>query len=173
MIKHLISTQQFSNAAEIENFFILAKELERLDQKDKLPQSLKNKAVACLFYEPSTRTRLSFETAALKLGGSVISSENAKEFSSAAKGETIEDTARVISNYADALVIRHYERGISKRAAKVSPALITGTGISGNSSKELNTHKKAPYIGAPGVSRECCAAPSARFQETPPNPQRE
>ena len=69
--------------------------------------TFKDKIVATLFYEPSTRTRLSFESAVIKLGGNVISTENAKEFSSAIKGETLLDTLRVVEGYADAIVIRH------------------------------------------------------------------
>lgn len=75
----------------------------------KYAENLKGKVVATLFYEPSTRTRLSFESAVLRLGGGVISTENAKEFSSASKGETIEDTMRIVSLYADMIVMRHFD----------------------------------------------------------------
>ena len=86
--------------------------------------------MATLFYEPSTRTRFSFETAMYRLGGSVISTENAAEFSSVAKGETLEDTVRILNGYADVLVIRHYEVGSAKRAASVSriPVINAGDG---------------------------------------------
>jgi aspartate carbamoyltransferase catalytic subunit len=82
-----------------------------------------------LFYEPSTRTRLSFETAMIKLGGNVVSTENAGSFSSAAKGETLEDTIRILSGYGDVIVIRHYEEGAAKRAATVAgvPSLTRAT----------------------------------------------
>ncbi|HEV2129353.1 MAG TPA: aspartate carbamoyltransferase, partial [Thermomicrobiales bacterium] len=80
------------------------------------------------FYEPSTRTRLSFESAMLRLGGQVISTENAREFSSAIKGETVEDTVRIIAGYADGVVIRHYERGAAARAAAVSPVPVINGG---------------------------------------------
>ena len=89
---------------------------------------LKGKVMATLFYEPSTRTRFSFESAMLKLGGSVISSENAGEFSSAAKGEKLEDTIRVVSSYADCIVIRHREDGAAAVAAAVSNAPIINGG---------------------------------------------
>jgi len=86
--------------------------------------------MATLFYEPSTRTRFSFETAMYRLGGSVISTENAAEFSSVAKGETLEDTVRILNGYADVLVLRHYEVGSAKRAASVSriPVINAGDG---------------------------------------------
>lgn len=86
--------------------------------------------MASLFYEPSTRTRFSFETAMLRLGGQVISTENAAEFSSASKGETLEDTMRVVNCYADVVVLRHFEKGASERAAAVSkiPVINAGDG---------------------------------------------
>ena len=91
---------------------------------------LKGQILATIFYEPSTRTRLSFESAMLRLGGGVISTENAKEFSSAIKGETVEDTIRIVESYADAIVIRHYDQGAAARAAAVSsvPVLNAGDG---------------------------------------------
>jgi aspartate carbamoyltransferase catalytic subunit len=89
---------------------------------------LNGKILATLFYEPSTRTRLSFETAMLRLGGQVISTENAKEFSSAIKGESMEDTIRVVSKYADCIVMRHYEEGVAKRASEVSDISIINAG---------------------------------------------
>jgi aspartate carbamoyltransferase catalytic subunit len=84
--------------------------------------------LATIFYEPSTRTRLSFESAMMRLGGQVISTENAREFSSAIKGETIEDTVRIVESYADAIVIRHYEQGAARRAAAVSSMPIINGG---------------------------------------------
>ena len=84
--------------------------------------------MASLFYEPSTRTRFSFESAMLRLGGSVITTENAREFSSAAKGETLEDSIAVVNYYADLIVMRHYEMGASERASKVSSVPIINAG---------------------------------------------
>src|SRR4051794_10524367 len=69
--------------------------------RDPADKPLVGRILATLFYEPSTRTRLSFEAAMLRLGGGVISTENAREFSSAAKGENIEDTTRIVEGYAD------------------------------------------------------------------------
>ncbi|MGB3330260.1 MAG: aspartate carbamoyltransferase [Thermomicrobiales bacterium] len=89
---------------------------------------LRDRILATLFYEPSTRTRLSFESAMLRLGGTVVSTENAREFSSAIKGETVEDTVRIVAGYADAIVIRHHEQGAARRAATVSPVPIINGG---------------------------------------------
>lgn len=86
-------------------------------------------SIATLFYEPSTRTRLSFELAALRLGKSVVSTEHAKDFSSAVKGETLEDTIRVISSYGvEAIVLRHTENGAASRAVAVSSAPVINAG---------------------------------------------
>jgi aspartate carbamoyltransferase catalytic subunit len=88
---------------------------------------LKGKIVVSLFYEPSTRTRLSFEFATYHLGGRVLTSEAAREFSSAAKGESIEDTIRVVCRYRpSAIVMRHYEEGAAERAAAVAADTRTG-----------------------------------------------
>jgi len=123
-MKHIIESQQFDRKT-IESIFRTADNLS----KSKNLQ-LRGKIMASLFYEPSTRTRFSFESAMLKLGGGVITTENAGEFSSAAKGETLEDSIRVINQYADVIVLRHPEKGASARAAAVSdiPVLNAGDG---------------------------------------------
>ena len=86
--------------------------------------------MATLFYEPSTRTRLSFESAMTRLGGSVIATENAAEFSSAIKGETLGDTIRIASDYSDVIVLRHNSPGASEIAAKYAlvPLINAGDG---------------------------------------------
>src|SRR5215218_4669980 len=84
--------------------------------------------LATIFYHPPTRTPLSFETAMHRLGGNVISTENAREFSSAIKGETVEDTIRIVAGYADGIVIRHHEQGAAARAALVSPVPVINGG---------------------------------------------
>jgi len=89
---------------------------------------LQGKIVATLFYEPSTRTRLSFESAVLRLGGSVVGAENARESSSSKKGETLEDVFRVVGCYADAIVIRHHDQHELDRAARFSPVPIVNAG---------------------------------------------
>lgn len=121
---HILESQQFSR----EQIEILFKRAHALEKHAK--RTLKKKIMATLFYEPSTRTRFSFESAMHRLGGSVISTENAKEFSSAAKGETLEDTIRVVGHYADVIVLRHYEAGAATRAAQVSlvPVINAGDG---------------------------------------------
>ena len=90
---------------------------------------LKGKILATLFYEPSTRTRLSFETAMQRLGGGVISMGSV-ESSSVAKGETLSDTVRTVSQYADVIVIRHPKTGSAKEAADAAdiPVINAGDG---------------------------------------------
>ena len=122
MLKNLIESQQLDKNT-IFTLFNKADELKTSNKK-----LLSRKILATLFYEPSTRTRLSFESAMLKLGGNVISTENAKEFSSAVKGESLEDTIRIISSYVDIIVIRHFEEGAAKIASSVSPIPIINGG---------------------------------------------
>lgn len=88
---------------------------------------LKGKVVATLFYEPSTRTRLSFETAANRLGARVIGFSDAKA-SSVSKGETLKDTIMMVSNYADVIAMRHYIEGAAQYASEVSPVPIINAG---------------------------------------------
>lgn len=121
-MRHVIESQQFDRAS-LEELFRIADNLEK-----KRATPLQGKLLASLFYEPSTRTRFSFESAMIRLGGNVLTTENAKEFSSAAKGETLEDTVRIINNYADIIVLRHYEAGASHRAAAVSEIPIVNAG---------------------------------------------
>lgn len=121
-MKHILRSQNFSRAY-LSKLFKSASEFE---ENQRTP--LKGKIMAALFYEPSTRTRFSFESAMLRLGGEVITTENAREFSSAAKGETLEDSIKVISQYADVIVMRHYEKGAAERAAKVSSVPLINAG---------------------------------------------
>ncbi|HCN52437.1 MAG: aspartate carbamoyltransferase [Prevotella sp.] len=88
---------------------------------------LKGKVVATLFFEPSTRTRLSFETAANRLGARVIGFSDAK-VSSVTKGETLKDTILMVSNYADVIVMRHYIEGAAQYASEVAPVPIINAG---------------------------------------------
>ena len=88
---------------------------------------LKGKVVATLFFEPSTRTRLSFETAANRLGARVIGFSDAKA-SSVSKGETLKDTVLMVANYADVIVMRHYVEGAAQYASEVAPVPIVNAG---------------------------------------------
>ena len=114
--RDFISIDDFSND-EILEIFRIADELQDVHARRSSLDLLNGKIMATLFYEPSTRTRLSFESAMLRLGGRVITSPDMQASSSAAKGETLADTARVVSEYADVLVIRHPVDGSSKVVA--------------------------------------------------------
>ena len=129
---HILSGSQFTDKNLLQKIFDKAAELEKADQSDGMPKTLSGKIIATLFYEPSTRTRLSFESAALKLGAGVISVANAKVTSSDVKGESLEDTIRMINCYADLVVMRHPEAGTADRAAKVSSAPVINGGDGGN-----------------------------------------
>jgi aspartate carbamoyltransferase catalytic subunit len=125
-IRHVVEVGQFDRS-QIERLFAAA---DRMRELPRAAAPLAGYTLATIFYEPSTRTRLSFETAMHRLGGNVISTENAREFSSAIKGETVEDTVHIVEGYADAIVIRHYEQGAAHRAAAVAgvPILNAGDG---------------------------------------------
>ena len=135
---HILSTNQFTKS-EVEKILSRASEMENNLREPKTSTLLFDKVVACIFFEPSTRTRLSFETAALRLGAKVISAENAMANSSAYKGETIEDTARMLSCYADAIVMRHPIAGSVQSAASVTnvPILNAGDGANQHPSQGL------------------------------------
>ncbi len=122
--RHIVEVGQFDRA-DVEDLF------RRVDRMRHLPRGaapLNARILATIFYEPSTRTRLSFESAMIRLGGQVISTENAREFSSAIKGESVEDTVRIVEGYADAIVIRHFEQGAARRAASVASVPIINGG---------------------------------------------
>jgi aspartate carbamoyltransferase catalytic subunit len=123
-VKHIVAVDQFDRAW-LESLFSAT---DRLRSDRDTRGLLQGKILATLFYEPSTRTRLSFESAMIRLGGEVISTENAREFSSAIKGETLEDTIRIVSGYADGIVIRHFEMGAAARAASASPVPVINGG---------------------------------------------
>ena len=125
-LHHVIEAQQFSRD-RLTEIFSVAKEMEEVVTRYG-SNILNRRLMATLFYEPSTRTRLSFESAMKRLGGEVITTENAREFSSAAKGETLEDTVRIVEGYADVIIFRHYESGTAKRAASVASVPIINAG---------------------------------------------
>ncbi|MBP6884779.1 MAG: aspartate carbamoyltransferase [Candidatus Pacebacteria bacterium] len=126
-MKHLLSTTEVTKD-EVEFILGCALDMEKQCKRGKIKKILEDKIIACIFFEPSTRTRLSFETAALRLGAQVISAEDASSNGSTHKGETTEDTTRIISCYADVMVMRHHEQGASERAAKVSTIPIINAG---------------------------------------------
>ena len=105
----------------------MAKEFEKHTNR----KLLNGKVIATLFFEPSTRTRLSFETAANRLGARVIGFTDPKATSSS-KGETLKDTIMMVSNYADAIVMRHYLEGAARYASEVSPVPILNAGDGAN-----------------------------------------
>ena len=115
-MRHLISPLDFS-VEELNNLLDLASDIEH--NPEKYSQICKGKKLATLFYEPSTRTRLSFEAAMLNLGGSVLGFSSA-DSSSAAKGESVADTIRIVSCYADIAAIRHPKEGAPLVAATKS-----------------------------------------------------
>ena len=130
-MKNIISANQFTKD-EVEKILSRAEIMEQGVKSGKAEKLLKDKIVACIFFEPSTRTRLSFETAALKLGAQGISAENAMENSSAHKGETIEDTTKILCSYADIIVIRHPKAGTLDAAAKVATKPLINAGDGAN-----------------------------------------
>ena len=125
---HVIEAQQFDKDL-LSKIFAVTKEMEEVVSRYG-SNILSRRIMATLFYEPSTRTRLSFEAAMRRLGGGVVTTESATEFSSAAKGETLEDTIRIVEGYSDVIVLRHFESGAAKRAADVAsvPILSAGDG---------------------------------------------
>jgi aspartate carbamoyltransferase catalytic subunit len=127
MIRHIIKTQNFDHDF-IDEVFQLAKKMRDLVQRGASINSLTGKVVATFFAEESTRTRLSFESAALRLGAGIISSANARQFSSVSKGEQVADTIRVLDRYAHCIVIRWHEANGAAEAAHVSRVPIINGG---------------------------------------------
>jgi len=126
-MNHVLSAAQF-NRQELEKIMTQAADMEQII-KDGSSDLAKGKILAALFYEPSTRTRLSFETAMLRLGGTVIS-ETDVTFSSATKGEVLSDTARIVGGYADVIAIRSKTPGDAQIVADHSgvPVINGGDG---------------------------------------------
>ncbi|KIZ00406.1 aspartate carbamoyltransferase catalytic subunit [Monoraphidium neglectum] len=137
-VKHVIQAQQFGREA-IDVIFREAELMEKVRPGTPESKMLEGRIMATLFYEPSTRTRLSFESAMARLGGTVLSTESAGEYSSAAKGETLEDTIRTVEAYADCIVLRHFQEGSALRAAGAAsiPILNAGDGPGQHPSQAL------------------------------------
>ena len=123
MEKHNFVTIADLSREEILYLISMAQEFEKHPNRE----LLKGRVVATLFFEPSTRTRLSFETAANRLGARVIGFSDAK-VTSATKGETLKDTILMVSNYADVIAMRHYIEGAAQYASEVAPIPIINAG---------------------------------------------
>lgn len=126
--RHVVSVSQFDRE-RLERLYEVASMCEQIVQGSATSRALAGRLLINLFFEPSTRTRLSFGSAFLRLGGMVESTVD-ESFSSMAKGETLEDTIRVIDGYADVIVLRHKEKGAAARAAAVAtrPVINAGDG---------------------------------------------
>lgn len=126
-LEHVVESQQF-NPDLLEAIFDEVDFMRQVVKRGTRLNEHAGKVMACLFYEPSTRTRFSFEAAMHRLGGRVMSTENAEAFSSAKKGESLRDTIRIMGMYADVIVLRHKEEGSSKEAATYSQKPIINAG---------------------------------------------
>jgi len=125
-LTHVVESQQFTVPLLME-LFERARLMERVAARGGT-LDYQHRIMATLFYEPSTRTRFSFEAAMHRLGGRVLATEQARLFSSAVEGEHLEDTIRIIGGYADVIVLRHSLAGAAKRAAQVSPVPVINAG---------------------------------------------
>lgn len=127
-MKNLLSITDFS-VQEIDQLLSVAQDI--IANPDKYNEKCKHKKLATLFFEPSTRTRLSFESAMLSLGGSVLGFSDANS-SSASKGESVSDTIRVVSCYSDIIAMRHPKEGAPLVASMVSSVPIINAGDGGH-----------------------------------------
>ncbi|MBO6166570.1 MAG: aspartate carbamoyltransferase [Eubacterium sp.] len=127
-MQHLIDPIDLSKE-EIDDMLRLAQDI--IKNKEKYSEVCKGKKLATLFYEPSTRTRLSFEAAMMELGGNVLGFSEASS-SSATKGESVEDTVRVVGCFADIIAMRHPNEGAPKLASMYSPVPIINAGDGGH-----------------------------------------
>ena len=127
-MRHLLDTTDLS-LKEIDDMIELANDI--IANKKKYAHICEGKKLATLFFEPSTRTRLSFEAAMYELGGNVLGFSEASS-SSASKGETVEDTVRIVSNYADIIAVRHPLEGAPRVAVNKSLVPIINAGDGGH-----------------------------------------
>ncbi|MCR5214196.1 MAG: aspartate carbamoyltransferase [Eubacterium sp.] len=127
-MRHLIDPMDLT-VEELDEILKLGEEM--YENPDKYAELAKGKKIATLFYEPSTRTRLSFESAMLDLGGNVIGFSSAAN-SSVSKGESVEDTVRTVGCFADIIAMRHPNEGAPKLASMVSPVPIINAGDGGH-----------------------------------------
>lgn len=127
-MKHLIDIKELS-VEEIEKLIKTAKDI--MVNKEKYSEKCKHKILATLFFEPSTRTRLSFESAMLGLGGNVIGFSSAAN-SSTSKGESVSDTVRTVSCYSDIIAMRHPKEGAPLVASKSATVPVINAGDGGH-----------------------------------------
>jgi aspartate carbamoyltransferase catalytic subunit len=125
-LSHVVESQQFTVPLLLE-LFDRARAMEKVVRRGGT-QDYRHKVMATLFYQPSTRTRFSFEAAMFRLGGQVLSTEQARAFSSEIGGEQLEDTIRIMAGVSDVIVLRHTDPGGAARAAAVSPVPIINAG---------------------------------------------
>jgi aspartate carbamoyltransferase catalytic subunit len=123
---HVIESQQFT-VPLLQGLFARSREMERVVRRGGT-QDYRDKIMVTLFYEPSTRTRFSFEAAMCRLGGHVLSTEQARAFSSEISGEQLEDTIRIMAGVSNVIVLRHTDVGGAARAAAVSPVPVINAG---------------------------------------------
>lgn len=127
-MRHLIDPMDLS-VEEIDHILTLAQDI--IDHKDKYSEVCKGKKLATLFFEPSTRTRLSFEAAMMELGGNVLGFSSASS-SSSTKGESVGDTVKIVSCYADIIAMRHFKEGAPMLASMKSDVPIINAGDGGH-----------------------------------------
>lgn len=127
-MRHLIDPMDLS-VEEIDHILNLAQDI--INHKDKYSEVCKGKKLATLFFEPSTRTRLSFEAAMMELGGNVLGFSSASS-SSSTKGESVGDTVKIVSCYADIIAMRHYKEGAPMLASMKSDVPIINAGDGGH-----------------------------------------
>src|SRR5438067_2140194 len=120
--QHILSVEQFSPEV-LDALFACAQRMDRQVASGQADQLLANRVIANVFYEPSTRTDLSFQAATQRLGGRVITTAGGVHYSSVTKGETLHDTIKTIACYSDAIVLRHPNLGAAREAAMASDAL--------------------------------------------------
>lgn len=127
-MRHLIDPMDLS-VEEVDHLLVLAQDI--IDNKEKYSEVCKGKKLATLFFEPSTRTRLSFEAAMMELGGNVLGFSSASS-SSSTKGESVGDTVKIVSCYADIIAMRHYKEGAPMLASMKSDVSIINAGDGGH-----------------------------------------
>ena len=127
-MRHLIDPMDLS-VEEIDHLLTLAQDI--IDNKEKYSEVCKGKKLATLFFEPSTRTRLSFEAAMMELGGNVLGFSSASS-SSSTKGESVGDTVKIVSCYADIIAMRHFKEGAPMLASMKSDVPIINAGDGGH-----------------------------------------